>query len=370
MKRRRLLALPLLVAGPAPRPARAQARTLHLRRGDSLPEVLARARDGDTVELAPGAHHGQAAVIAQHGLRLRAPAGRAVLHADGAHAEGKALLVVRASAVRIEGLEFRGARVPAGNGAGIRFERGELALRDCAFFDNEMGLLSANRDDARLDIEACRFGQAPRHEGMLHHLLYVGRIAHLRVRHSDFSGGWRGHLLKSRAAVSEILCNRLVDGEDGEASYEIDLPNGGLACVRGNLLGKSARAQNLALLAYGAEGNAHPQSRLRFEGNHAFSDNAQPVYFVRHWPDRLPGDAALGLRDNVFVGAAQPGSWGRPEDGNRLLPDEAREQALREQALREQALQVPPCAGACPEQSQPPAGAAAASSPGSSASTP
>ena len=117
MKRRRLLALPLplplLVAGPAPRPARAQARTLHLRRGDSLPEVLARARDGDTVELDPGAHHGQAAVITQHGLRLCAPAGRAVLPADGAHAEGKALLVVRASAVRIEGLEFRGARVPS-----------------------------------------------------------------------------------------------------------------------------------------------------------------------------------------------------------------------------------------------------------------
>ncbi len=251
----------------------------------------------------------------------------------------------------VRGLPSLGA---GGFEAGSRFVDRDKSLDECA----------------ELVVEDSEFGLAPRIEGGLHHLLYVGRIGRFTLRGSRFYSGFEGHLVKSRARESRIAYNLIYDGEDGEASYEIDLPNGGLACVRGNLLGKSARAQNLALLAYGAEGNAHPQSRLRFEGNHAFSDNAQPVYFVRHWPERLPGDATLGLRDNVFVGAAQPGSWGRREDGNRLLPDEAREQALREQALREQALQVPPCAGACREESQPPAGEAAASSPGSSASTP
>jgi hypothetical protein len=48
-----------------------------------------------------------------------------VLHADGLHAEGKALVVVRGGRrPRVENIEFRGARVPHGNGAGIRFERG------------------------------------------------------------------------------------------------------------------------------------------------------------------------------------------------------------------------------------------------------
>ncbi|HNT39420.1 MAG TPA: hypothetical protein PKO45_09910 [Rubrivivax sp.] len=332
MRRRDAVALPLLAALSA-----ARARTLRVRRGQSLHEVLARAQDGDTVELDPGEHCGQAALIAHSRLTVRAAEGRAVLLAQGAQVEGKALLVVRGGRIEIEGLEFRGARVPAGNGAGIRFERGRLALRRCGFFDNEMGLLSAGRDDAELDIDDCAFGQAPRHEGMLHHLLYVGRIARLRVRHSHFSGGWRGHLLKSRAAASEILCNRLVDGEEGAASYQIDLPNGGLACVRGNVLGKSARAQNQALVAFGAEGQPHAASQLWFEDNLGVNEGAEPAFFVRHWPERLPADSGLALRNNRFAGPVVDGSWGRPEGGNRLLPATAVLPPLPD----------PPCAPRC-----------------------
>lgn len=312
----------------------AQGRTLHVRRGDRLQDAVAAADDGDVIELEPGEHHGQTAVITQDRLMLRAAGGGAVLHADGAHAEGKALVVVRGGHVQIENIECRGTRVPAGNGAGIRFERGRLALWRCRFFDNQMGLLSANVGGAELSIDDCDFGQAPRHEGLLHHLLYVGRIGHVRLTRSRFSGGWRGHLLKSRAAVNHILCNRLVDGDDGEASYEIDLPNGGLAWVQGNVLAQGPRPQNLALVSFGAEGQAHAASRLVLTNNHLINDAPAPASFVRHWPDRLPADTVLRIEHNLFVGPAVDGSWGRPEDGNRLLP-------IAERAL---ALQGPACA--------------------------
>lgn len=323
MKRREGLAL--LLAGLAPG---AQARTLRVGRGERLQQAVAEARDGDIVELEPGAHQGQTAVITQDRLTLRAPEGTAVLHADGAHAEGKALVVVRGGRVHIENLEFRGARVPAGNGAGIRFERGALALRGCRFFDNEMGLLSANVGDAALSLDDCDFGQAPRHEGLLHHLLYVGRIASLRLTRSRFSGGWRGHLVKSRAAVNHILCNWLVDGDEGEASYQIDLPNGGQAWVQGNVVAQGPRPQNLALVAFGAEGQPHAASHLVMTHNHLLSDAEAPAAFVRHWPERLPADATLRLGHNLFVGPAVEGSWGRPEDGNLLLPASERARAL------------------------------------------
>ncbi len=324
MKRRAGLALPLALLLP---PAR--ARSLRVRRGQSLADAVAQAADGDVIELDPGDHHAQTAVITQRRLVVRAAEGRAVLHADGAHAEGKAMFVVRGGQVTIEGLEFRGSRVPAGNGAGIRFERGALTLRRCGFFDNEMGLLSSGDAGSTLAIEDCAFGAAPPwYTGQLHHLLYVGRIARLRVAHSRFSGGWRGHLLKSRAALSHIVCNRLVDGEDGEASYQIDLPNGGLACVQGNVIAQGARAQNLALVAYGAEAEPHPQSRLLLRGNHLLNDAEQPASFVRWWPERLPENSEPVIEDNLFVGEAAAGSWGRPEDGNRLLPASEREQAL------------------------------------------
>ena len=46
---------------------------------------------------------------------------------------------------RIENIEFRGVRVADRNGAGIRFETGRLHVLRCAFFDNENGLLAAQR---------------------------------------------------------------------------------------------------------------------------------------------------------------------------------------------------------------------------------
>jgi hypothetical protein len=344
-----------LAAAAAASPARDGGRIWPLAVGESLRAVVAAARDGDVIELEAGEHRAQAAVVTQGELTMRAAAGgTAVLLADGAHAEGKALLVVRGGHVQIEGLEFRGARVPAGNGAGIRFERGALSLRRCRFFDNEMGLLSSNEAEARLDIDGCHFGEAPRHEGALHHLLYVGRIAWLRVRGSDFSGGWRGHLLKSRAAEHHILCNRLVDGDGGEASYEIDLPNGGLARVAGNVIGQGPRPQNAALVAFGAEGRPHGRSHLLLTHNHLLNDAEAPAAFVRHWPERLPADATVRIAHNLFVGAALDGSWGQPEDGNRRLRHDERALALR----------APPC----PAEDGPVYAPAAAS--GSSSSTP
>lgn len=317
MKRRTGLAwllAPALAACAWPAPGRSR----RVGRGDSLARALAAAGDGDTVELEAGDHVGQTAVIGQRRLTLRAAGGRARLFADGAHAEGKALLVVRGGEVLIEDLEFHGARVSDGNGAGIRFEQGRLTLRRCAFFDNQMGLLSSNRPDAELVIEDCDFGQAPRHEGPLHHLLYVGRMHSLTLRGSRFAGGWRGHLVKSRAAHNLVLCNQLVDGDDGEASYELDLPNGGLAWVLGNVIAQGPRPQNLALLSFGAEGAAHADSALYVAHNSFVNAAEAPAAFVRHRPDRLPAGSVVELHNNLLFGAALADSWGTPGQGNRL----------------------------------------------------
>jgi hypothetical protein len=147
--------------------------TMVLWPANALSTLLDRARPGDTVVLPTGDLAGAAGVIAVPGLRLTSPGPGAVLHADGRNAEGKAILVVRAPGVRIENIGFRGARVPAGNGAGIRFEAGSLVLDRCSFLDNEMGLLTAGRPDMALAVHHCVFGDAPRHDsGQLHHLLY------------------------------------------------------------------------------------------------------------------------------------------------------------------------------------------------------
>ena len=327
-RRRLLQALPVLATGLGLRaPAwAAEGRTWRVAPGDSLAAALRQAGDGDTVELLGGVHRAQAGVVEQARLRIRGRDG-AVLQAEGAHAEGKALLVLRGGDVHIEGLGFRGARVPDGNGAGIRFERGRLVLRDCGFFDNQMGLLSGNDGRAELDIEGCRFGDAPvvPPGAGLTHLLYVGRIARLRVARCRFAGGRHGHLLKSRAAVNDVLANRLGDGAEGggAASYELEFPNGGRAVVMGNLLVQGPASPNRTLLAFGAEGEGGPprSHRLQVLGNSFVNLGGAGGTAVRVQGERLASAVMIEARDNLYLGALRvPAPFGDEANGNAAAP--------------------------------------------------
>ena len=92
--------------------------------------------------------------------------------ADGISAEGKAIWVIRNGDFLIDNIEFRGARVAEGNGAGIRFEGGKLQIRNCVFLDNQNGILTSNNGSAELIIEASLFADAP-NQGQLLHLSLI-----------------------------------------------------------------------------------------------------------------------------------------------------------------------------------------------------
>ncbi len=173
------------------------------------------AKDGDIVEIASGEWRGDAAVWGQKNLTIRGVGERPVLIADGKSAEGKAIWVIRDGDFVVENVEFRGARVPDANGAGIRFEAGKLKVVGCVFRDNEMGLLTANNSAARLIVENSEFAEAAKLETSLSHLLYVGRIESLHVTGSRFHKGYRGHLIKSRARSSDIRYSLILDGPTG-----------------------------------------------------------------------------------------------------------------------------------------------------------
>ncbi|MEW5781494.1 MAG: right-handed parallel beta-helix repeat-containing protein [Pseudomonadota bacterium] len=296
------LALALLMALALPL---AQADTLRVGPHEALSRIADAARlakDGDTVEILPGEYRADVAVWLQKRLTLRGIGQRPVLIADGVSAEGKAIWVIRNGEFHLENLEFRGSRVPAGNGAGIRFEGGRLTVRHCAFIDNQMGILTSNDGVSELVIERSRFADAPQQMHALPHLLYVGRIAHVEIRHSRFEHGYRGHLIKSRARQSSIRDNVIVDGPQGEASYEIDLPNGGIAMITGNTIGQSAKTQNPVLISYGAEGNVWPDNRLSLRHNVLISDYLPGGWFLRVHGDKFPTPPRLDIGDNETHG--------------------------------------------------------------------
>jgi hypothetical protein len=275
----------------------------------SLREAVQLAKDGDTIEVLPGDYRGQTAVLQQKRLTLRGLGKRPVFHADGKVAEGKAILVVRGGDVLIENIEFRGARAPDANGAGIHLEKGRLTIKRGSFADNEIGVLTGNDETSELIIQDSLFSDAPRVVGGLAHLLSAGRIGSLSVSGSRFHRGFEGHLIKSRARENRIIANLIVDGPGGGASYEVDLPDGGRAWLVGNVIGQSVATQNRVMVSYGAESRPWPDNVLYMAHNTLITDGWLPAWFLRVFRDRLPEDTQVHAINNLAVG---PGvfTWG------------------------------------------------------------
>jgi hypothetical protein len=284
----------------------------------ALPAALAEARDGDTIELISGVYRG-AVQLERRRLTLRGAAGKApVISGEGRVGSAKALWTVRGGEVTLEHLEFRGARSSDGGGSGVRQEGGRLTIQDCAFFDNEHGLLATNDETAELRIDRSVFAQAPRVVGGLYHLLNVGRIARLSISGSRFEQGFEGHLVKSRARENFISYNFIHDGQRGGASYELEIADGGLATVVGNIIGQGADGQNPVLLAYGTEDRAWDRNELLLAHNTFINYAWTPAWYLRVFKDHLPPTVAIHAINNLLVG---PGVFwlGAPGDfeGNR-----------------------------------------------------
>ena len=277
----------------------------------TITEAANRARDGEVIEIRPGDYRGQPAVWTQRDLVIRGAGVRPVMIADGKTAEGKAIWVVRGGNVQIENIEFRGARVPSGNGAGIRFEAGHLVVRRCAFYDNEMGILTANIAEMTLEVSDSVFATAPHHEGQLHHLLYVGAIGRFKLSGSRFEQGYLGHLVKSRARENDVRYNMLVDGAEGHASYELEFPNGGIAYVIGNVIGQSAGTENPDVISYGAEGPRWPDNAL-FLAHNTLLNDFHAGAFLKVWTEKFPGKIETWVINNLTVGY---GDLFRPAQG-------------------------------------------------------
>ncbi len=286
----------------------------------TIAEAARLVRPGGRVEVDSGDYLGDVAVWRQDQVSVRAVGGRVRLLAQGAAAEGKGIWVVRAHGMRVEGFDFEGARVPDRNGAGIRFERGSLWVRDCRFLHNEMGLLTGNDASTVLEVQDSEFAHNQRPDGHNHNL-YVGRIARLSVTGSYLHHARTGHLLKSRAAFNEIRDNRITDEAGGSASYELEFAEGGVAHVVGNLIAQSHDTQNPILISYGAEGYRWPRNELLLERNTLVNPLSAGGVFLRV----APGTTVVRAVRNRLVGAGRLDAAGPGEflDNVLLAPDES-----------------------------------------------
>ena len=237
------------------------------------------AHDGDTIAIdAAGnaSYAGNVCAWNTNNVTIIGGNGRALIDAAGHNADGKGIWVIYGNNTTIINVELSGATVPDLNGAGIRMEGAGLTVRHCFFHDNQDGILTDPNPASDITIVASEFarngdaGDPSRSLGAAHNM-YIGADRSFTLRDSYSHDANQGHLVKSRAAVNYILYNRLT-GQDSTASIDLDLPNGGLSYVIGNVLQKGPNAQNPYLLSYGEEGASNSDSRL-YAVNNTFVDD-------------------------------------------------------------------------------------------------
>lgn len=275
---RTLLAMALLVAAPA------AARELAAGPGQEfeLPSsAVAAAVDGDTVLIEPGTYL-DCATLTANGVTVAGRAPGVVLSDKTCGA--KAILVIQGDDTVVRDLTLARARVPDGNGAGVRLEGQSLLLERVQFVNNEAGVIAGIGGPGTIRVVQCRFeggGVAGDHPSVA---LLVGPVAVLQVRQSVFTGV-KGSQVGSTALQTELTGNR------------IETSRLAVSAAAGNLL----LEDNVLELAPGNEGRqaavvASGDTRVVMRRNRLANGTGHPAALLLDWSSETPK-----LEDNVVV---------------------------------------------------------------------
>lgn len=283
------------------------------------------ARAGDVIRIAAGDYRADVATWAVGNLTICGTGGRARLFADGQSAGGKAIWVVSGADITIDSIEFHQAAVPDKNGAGIRAEHqsGDLHIINSGFFDNENGILTAN-GPVTLTIERSEFARSSvASTTRIAHNLYVGTINKVSVSASYFHEAYQGHNVKSRAKVSVLENNYLMDGANGMSSYLADFPNGGQVSLRGNLLQKGPKSPNPVVIEYGVEGQQWDTNTLEMVHNTVVTTRPNTTFLrVMSWAQsvRLAANILAGVGTNTLISGTEFALQSVVQQSNVVLP--------------------------------------------------
>jgi hypothetical protein len=221
-----------------------------------------------TIVIAPGRYRQCAVQEAGEVAYVAREAGTATF--DGIACEGKAALVLRGRGASIEGLVFENIRVADRNGAGIRLEHGNLAVRESLFRDSESGILSGDDAGGAVRIEQSTFSRLGGCPDDCSHSVYIGGYGSLVVLRSRFERGTGGHYVKSRSPRIDVEDSSFDDSAGHSTNYMIELPNGATGRIAGNVFVQGRDKENYsAFITIAAEGAVNDTAGLVVSGNEA-----------------------------------------------------------------------------------------------------
>ena len=281
---RPVLQAPVLLAASFLAAAPAAARELAAGPGQEFGQpsgAIAAARDGDTVLIEPGTYY-DCATLTANGVTVAGRAPGVVL--SDKTCGGKAILVIQGDNAAVRDVTLARARVPDGNGAGVRLEGQSLLLERVRFVNNEMGVLAGIGGPGTVRVVQCRFEGGGVSGDRPSVALLAGPVAALQVRQSVFTGV-KGSQVASAALQTELTGNRI------ETSRLAVSAASGTLLLEDNVL-ELARGNDGRQAAVVASGDA----RVTMRRNRLANDTGRPAALLLDWSSETPK-----LEDNVVV---------------------------------------------------------------------
>jgi hypothetical protein len=228
---------------------------------------------GDTVAVNAGLYVNDWTYINKP-LSLVAVGGMVRMQATVQPPNQKAMLITGVTgtsmAISITGFEVWGVKVGDNNGAAVRYEGGNLTLKDVYFHDNQEGLLANAQAQGSVSIDHSEFAHNGYPDGHSHNI-YVNNLNSFKLTNSYVHDAIVGHEVKSRAQNNFITNNRIFDNS-GSSSYSIDLPNAGNAQITNNKIQQGPNGENPFIIAYGEEGASNVGRTVSIAGNTITND--------------------------------------------------------------------------------------------------
>lgn len=232
-------------------------------------------QDGDTIYIDGGVYLNDATKWTKKNLKfigLGPISNRSILRYSGDIPNGKGIFVFESAGIcdnaYIENIVFDGAQVSdanGGNGAGIRFQANNLTIVNCKFLNCQNGILEGNNQvtTSNVTILNSEFEnngyQQPNnatYSGYEHNIYISAGTDTLLVKNNYFHHPrGQANSIKTRALRSFILYNLIDEGDTGYGSWEINIAQGGMNVIMGNIIIQGPIGANHGIVGYDAVTN-------------------------------------------------------------------------------------------------------------------
>jgi len=276
--------------------------------------------DGDTIYIEGGVYLNDATKWAKRDLKiigLGTGSNRTTMRYNGDIPNHKGIFVFETPGVcdnaYIENIVFDGAQVSdadGGNGAGIRFQATNLTVKDCKFVNCQNGILEGNGavSTSNVIILNCEFENngyqlpnAPGFSGFAHHIYISASVDTLLVMNNLYHHPrGQANSIKTRAQRAFILYNYIDEDASGYGSWEINIAQGGLNIVLGNVIIQGSSSANHGIIGYDAVSN--PIEDFYFVNNTVINQYAGNASYFNIAPTN--GIDSFKVYNNIFASIA------------------------------------------------------------------